>query len=82
MITVVAVAKIREHLKFFDLVTKVPEPLEGGSVLGLGLERNREGKLEFKRGNGIPELKVDLTSRELFSEFGKLVGHYPIAGWL
>lgn len=36
----------------------------------------------FGRGNEIPEAKVDLAKRELFSICGKLVGHYPIAGWL
>ena len=36
----------------------------------------------FSRGNKIPEVKGDLSRRELFSVCGKLVGHYPIAGWL
>ena len=36
----------------------------------------------FSRGNEIPEVKGDLSRRELFSVCGKLVGHYPIAGWL
>lgn len=36
----------------------------------------------FSRGNILPILPESLTRRELFSVCGKLVGHYPVAGWL
>ena len=65
-------------------MTKRPELKEGGTVLGLRLERDRKGELVFRRGNEIPEVRMEenLSRRELFSICGKLVGHYPVAGWL
>lgn len=80
--TVVTIADVVEHLKGFGLATKSPEPLEGGSALGLRLERDRSGELTFRRGNKIPEVGEELSRRELFSACGRLVGHYPIVGWL
>lgn len=72
-----------EHLQQYGLVTKQPEPLGGGNAaLGLRLEMNKNGELIFRRGNEIPEVKDNLSRREIFSICGKLVGHYPIAGWL
>ena len=73
-----------EHLEKFGFTTKPPEPLEGGgrATLGLKLEKNRTGELVFRRGNEIPEVGEVLSRRELYSVCGRLVGHYPIAGWL
>lgn len=81
---IVSVEKVVDHLKRFGLETKPPEDLEGGRVLGLSLYREKEGSpLKFKRGNSIPEtVEATLTRRELFSICGKLVGHYPVCGWL
>ncbi|XP_029643257.1 uncharacterized protein LOC115217646 [Octopus sinensis] len=56
--------------------------MEGGAALGLKLWRDKAGALVFRRGNEIPELGASMSRRELFSVCGKLVGHYPIAGWL
>ena len=71
-----------QHLSRYGLDTKPPEPLDGGAALGLRIQRNRVGELMFYRGNELPVLTDRLTRRELFSVCGKLVGHYPIAGWL
>ena len=38
--------------------------------------------LVYRRGNEIPEVGEKLNRKELFSLCGKLVGHYPRAGWL
>lgn len=67
-------AQVVAHVKDFGLVTKPPESLEKGAALGV--------KLQFWRENEIPEVPEPLTRRELFSLCGKLVGHYPVAGWL
>ena len=75
-------AELIHHLGKFGLITKMPEPLDGGAALGLKIERNGAGELMFRRGNELPILPESLTRRELFSVCGKLVGHYPIAGWL
>ena len=80
--TVVSAAEVAEHLRAYGLATKPPEPLEGGAALGLKLRRDADGKLTFRRGNEVPELAEHMSRRELFSVCGKLVGHYPIAGWL
>ena len=36
----------------------------------------------FGRNSDIPTVDHKLSKRELFSICGKLVGHYPVAGWL
>ena len=65
--------RLLEHLKKFGLVTKQPEPLEGGAALGLRL-KVVNGDLMFYRGNQLPMLP-DITARwELFSICGKLTG--------
>ncbi|KAK3882626.1 hypothetical protein Pcinc_012994 [Petrolisthes cinctipes] len=79
--TKVATGEVVAHLKDFGLATKPPEPLDGGAALGLKLEQIG-GELQFRRGNEIAEIPDLLTRRELFSLCGKLVGHYPVAGWL
>ncbi|XP_076056355.1 uncharacterized protein LOC143034304 [Oratosquilla oratoria] len=79
---IVSTSNVVEHLARYGLTAKEPEPLEGGAVLGLRLERNAAGTLMFKRGNEIPKVPDEMCKRELFSLCGKLMGHYPIAGWL
>ena len=76
------VLEVVEHLKKFGLITKAPESLDGGAALGLKLRVNERGVLDFFRGNEIPDIPECLTRRDLFSICGKLIGHYPIAGWL
>ena len=74
--------EVVEHLKKFGLITKAPESLDGGAALGLKLRVNERGVFDFFRGNEIPDIPECLTRRDLFSICGKLIGHYPIAGWL
>ena len=71
-----------EHLLSYGLETKPAEAIGEGAVLGLKVSRREDGKLMFCRANSIPEMPKEMTRRELFSVCGKLVGHYPIAGWL
>ena len=49
---------------------------------GLKVLRNGRGELAFTRGNEVPSVPENLTRRGFFSICGKLVGHYPVAGWL
>lgn len=81
---IVTADAVIKHLNEYGLVTKNAEPLEGGAALGLSLKSNRCGELMFSRSNDIPSPDdiTHLTKRELFSICGKLVGHYPIVGWL
>ena len=72
----------QKELKENGFVAKEPEALEGGAMLGLKLRKADDGQLKFERANTIPEVSQGLTRKELFSICGKLVGHYPKAGWL
>ena len=36
----------------------------------------------WKRGNSIEEVSFPMSRRQLFSVCGKLLGHYPVAGWM
>ena len=73
--------KVRDHVNTYRLTTK-PSELENRMALGLKLWWNKAGKLMFRKGNETPEVTESLTKQELFLVCGKLVGHYPIVGWL
>ena len=80
--TVVSSARVCQHLKKFGLEPKSPEPLDGGRVLGLRVGRE-DDRLVWRRDNclclGSENVK---TKRDVFSLCGKLIGHFPVAGWL
>ena len=78
----VTAEKVRDHINTYGLTTKLSELLENGMGLGVKLWQNKAGKLMFRRGNEIPEVTEGLIKQELFSVCRKLVGHYPIVGWL
>ena len=79
----VSMDEVIKHLKLYGLETRAPENLEKARVLGLQLGRGQDGTLIWSRGNEIPDCVDKLvTRRELFSLCGRLVGHYPVAGWL
>jgi ribonuclease HI len=69
------------HLRKYGLQCKPAESLIGGRVLGLrvGLEEN---ELVWSRDNHVEIVPDGMTKRGLFSTCGKLIGHYPVAGWL
>ena len=52
----VEATRVIEHLRRFGLEAKQPEVLEGGTALGLRLERDRDGGLNFSRGSEVPEI--------------------------
>ena len=79
--TEVTAERVREHVNTYRLTAK-PTALEDGMALSLKLQRNKEGKLVFRRGSKIPEVQGSLTKQELFSVCRKLVGHCPIVRWL
>lgn len=78
----VHVADVKTHLEEYGLITKDPVSLNDARVLGLRVSRNAQGVKVWKRDSELPVIRDHLTKRELFSVFGKLVGHYPVAGWL
>ncbi|XP_065671646.1 uncharacterized protein LOC136089524 [Hydra vulgaris] len=74
---------VAKHLEKFGLQCKPPEELEKGRVLGLRVERNKNGELIWKRDNVVQfESSNAVTRSQLFSNLGKLIGHYPVAGSL
>lgn len=84
-VTTISSQDVVSQLAGYGLEAKDPEKLDEGAVLGLRLRKDRNGDLMFSRANEIPaveQLDARLTKREVFSLCGKLVGHYPVAGWL
>lgn len=79
---IVGAMKVERHLEKFGLVCKPHERLfNGARVLGLRVWGEQRG-LMWKRDyelNDVPEI---VTRREVFSFCGKLVGHFPVCGWL
>ena len=80
--SVVDIAKVKNHLTKYGLETKEPVPLSDARVLGLRVVAAEDGLHKWKRDGELPVLSETPTKREMFSVFGKLVGHYPVAGWL
>ena len=80
--SVVTVEKVRQLLLHYGLVTKKPEPLCDARVLGVRVRDPGDGRFVWCRDSKLPLLSESTTKREPFSICGKLVGHYPIAGWL
>ena len=82
--SIVSVAEVSSHLARYGLRTKPAETFETSRVLGLQLYEDKGNGLSWKRGNVIPKGldQNSLTKRELFSICGKLIGHYPVVGWL
>lgn len=78
----VSAESVVKHLGEYGLTAKPPEKLDEGAALGLKLKKGSQGKLMFSRANEVPEVNKEMTRKELFSVCGKLVGHYPMAGWL
>ena len=75
-------SQVRATLARFGLVCKDPVRLEDGArVLGLNVW-GEHGSLLWKRGSEIPTMPDAITRRSVFSLCGKLVGHFPVCGWL
>ncbi|XP_065678270.1 uncharacterized protein LOC101240277 [Hydra vulgaris] len=74
---------VAKHLLKFGLQCKPPQDLEQGRVLGFRVERNKNGELIWKRDNVVQFESLNAVTRsQLFSQLGKLIGHYPVAGSL
>ncbi|XP_047141489.2 uncharacterized protein LOC124816366 [Hydra vulgaris] len=74
---------VANHLHKFGLQCKPPQNLEQGRVLGLRVEKNKNGELIWKRDNVVQFEPLNVVTRsQLFSKLGKLIGHYPVAGSL
>ena len=71
------------HLEKFGLKSKPPERVDQG-MRALGMRVKKEGNEVVWRRDG--ELsqgpRERITRRELFSWGGKVLGHYPVCGWL
>ncbi|XP_067949646.1 uncharacterized protein [Watersipora subatra] len=80
--SVVPVEVVRSHLLKFGLVTKEPVDLREARVLGLRVTISKKGTCTWQRDSAVPTVESIRTKRDLFSVCGKLIGHYPVAGWL
>ena len=74
---------VAQKLSDFGLPTKDPEPVPISLVLGLQLDKAGDDATRWPRRNA-EELSVpaELTEHKIFSWYGKLVGRYPVCGWL
>jgi len=80
--SVASAHRVENHLSRFGLVCKPAEQLVSGArVLGLDVW-GEQGRLLWKSGNALGEIPALLTRRSVFYFCGKLVGHYPVCGWL
>ena len=79
---VMPVTHVREHLARFGLECKDPERLEDGTrVLGLAVAMEH-GKLQWKQGSMVPDTPDIVMQWAVFSLCRRLVGHFPVCGWL
>ena len=79
---VVSAQRVRQHLATYGLLTKEPERVgDGTRLLGLTVWKER-GKLLWRRGSELDEIPAQLIRRSVFSACGKLLGHFPVCGWL
>ncbi|XP_003381672.1 conserved hypothetical protein [Trichinella spiralis] len=69
--SVVSVHRVKRHLAHYGLTCKTHERVAHGVHL-LGL----------KRDNDVGVAADELTRRSVFSYCSKLVGHFPVCGWL
>jgi len=76
--------EVQAHLIRFGLECKPPDEFCSSKVLGLQLIRDGS-EVKWKRGNQLPQAAElndrKLTRRDVFSICGRIVGHYPVAGW-
>ena len=84
-LNVVSPQVVKVHLLKFGLITKPSENLNFAKVLGLRTYE-KKGVVLWRRTELKKEINPSnlnfMTKRQMFSLCGKLVGHYPIAGWL
>ncbi|KAG0718053.1 hypothetical protein GWK47_053227 [Chionoecetes opilio] len=79
---VVTTSRVEQHLARYGLTSKTPARVaDGARVLGLRVWGER-GSLHWKRDNKVGEVPSRLTRRSVFSYCGRLLGHFPVCGWL
>ena len=82
---VVSAQVVKGHLLKFELITKPSENLNSTKVLGLQTYEKKGvvywRQTELKKEINLSNLN-SMTKWQVFSLCGKLVGHYPVAGWL
>ena len=78
---IIDVEHVRGHLAKFGLTSKPAVKLKEAKALGLQLAECDDGRISWKRGSAWTDEEVT-TKRHVFSWCGKIVSHYPVAGWL
>ena len=80
--SVCSAAQVKTHLELFGLTCKDPEQLSSGTrVLGVYVWEEH-CKLRRRRNGERPKVPDVLMRRTVFSVCGRLIGHFPVCGWL
>ena len=81
--TIVTAEEVGDHLRRFGLESKPPETVDQGMrTLGMRVGQ-QDGAVMWGRDGELPQRgEGTMTRRELFSWGGKVLGHYPVCGWL
>ena len=73
---------VKEHYESFGLMCKKLKHLrDGAKVFGLHVGGSKE-ELRWRGGGDISGVPFNVTRQSVFSVCRKLVGHYPVCGWL
>ena len=79
----VSAERVVAHLNDYGLETKPPERvIDGMAVLGMYVRQDGDVLRWTRRGPLADETKMRMTRRDVYSLCGKLIGHYPVCGWL
>ena len=80
--SILSAQAVKEHFESFGLTCKEPECLQDwAKVLGLHMSGSEEG-LCWRRSGDVLAVPSNVTRCSIFSVCRKLVGHYPMCGWL
>lgn len=79
---IVTVERVQQHLACYGLTSKSPDRVRNSArVLGLRVW-GEGGGLNWRRDKEVGDVPRELTHRSVFSHCGRLLGHFPLWGWL
>ena len=75
--------RVKSALQAYGFPTKPAEDVPSSRILGLQLSRDNSGEVHWQRREGVDlNLPESPTKRDVFKWAGRVIGHYPVCGWL